>query len=933
MRKGLTLSTRLAILVMSTAMLTASGVGYLGYRNIAPVAIERTLAGLDANASWQARELSHLVNGATADLMGFRQIIGIDELIELSLDPSKTVAGGGSLPQWRERIGRRLALELENKPDFARYRLIGVANQSRDIIRVERQTTGKIRIVPDDELAFAGGREIIQLGMSAKDGEMLISNVEFEPIEQPSAKPPQHDAATLRPVIRVVTPVFSDEGARFGVLAATIDLRRPFERLKDPVLAASKIYVVDDKGHYLFHPDASRGDLAIGFPSTLEQDFPTLAEALATDRWTPAVIESSDGRRFGVAYQPMNAGTETPLALVEAIAEHDMTRGPMLAWGKSTLVGGSFAVLVAIVLAVTFARSLARPLSEMTRAVESLSSGGPLTLPRNAGGEIGVLAQAFSSTMQESREKTAALRREKEIFESIMNAMAEAVLLVDTEGVIVYENPAAVALRTSPTGITGPTWETSVESFLADGVTPLEVDQRPGRRAMRGEPIDRFEFVVHVLGSDKIVDVSGNARPIREADGTISGAVVVFSDVSELKETERRLHQSQKLEAIGQLTGGVAHDFNNMLTVISGTAEILLDELADRPDLVTIAKMIDQAAERGADLTRQLLAFARKQPLQPRNIDVNTVVSNIKQLLRPTIGEHIDIDVRLDPAVDPALIDPSQLSSALLNLAVNARDAMPGGGKLLFETANVMLDDDYAEHHPEVKPGRYVMIAVSDSGAGMTPDVLEKAFEPFFTTKSVGKGTGLGLSMVYGFVKQSNGHIQIYSEEQHGTTIRLYLPRADSDVDALPSITPIEGGTETILLVEDDELVRNFALAQLRGLGYRTIPAADGTAALAEVRRGTPFDLLLTDIIMPGGMNGRQLADAVARLRPVKVLYTSGYTENAIMHHGRLDPGVLLLSKPFRRADLARLVRAALGRADHQPAEDEAGPERKSAAS
>jgi signal transduction histidine kinase/CheY-like chemotaxis protein len=928
LRKGLTLSTRLAILLASTVVLTAVGVGYLGYRNIAPVAIERTLAGLNANASWQARELSHLVNGAAADLMGFRRIIGINELIELSVDQSKTIAGE-RLPQLRERIARRLALELENKPDFARYRLIGVADQGRDIVRVERLASGKVRLVPDHELSPASGRPIIQLGMAAADGEMLISSVEFESIDERSGQA----SPELRPVIRVVTPVFADDSRRFGILAATIDLRRPFQRLKDLSLASPKIYVVDQKGNYLFHPERPQDSATLGFSSTLKQDFPALAEALGNGRWTPAVITNRDGDRFGVAYQPMSVGRDVPLALVETIAEQDMIRGPMLAWAKSTLIGGSLAVLVATLLAVAFARSLARPLSDMIRAVANVGDGGTLALPRSAGGEIGVLAEAFSATLRESQAKTAALSREKEIFQSITNAMAEAVLLVDTEGQVIYENPAAVALRTPPSGLTGPTWESSIELFLTDGVTPLEVAQRPGRRALRGELVDRFELMVHVLGSNKVVDVSGNARPIRDADGVISGAVVVFSDVSELKETERRLHQAQKLEAIGQLTGGVAHDFNNMLTVISGTAEILLDQLADRPDLLSIAKMIDQAAERGADLTRQLLAFARKQPLQPRSIDVNTVVANIKQLLRPTLGEHIEIDLRLDPQVEAALIDPSQLSSALLNLAVNARDAMPAGGALLFETANVTLNDDYAEHHPEVKSGRYVMIAVTDSGAGMAPDVLEKAFEPFFTTKSVGKGTGLGLSMVYGFVKQSGGHIQIYSEPAHGTTIRLYLPRADVDVDAPPSITAVEGGNETILLVEDDELVRNFALTQLRGLGYRTIAAADGAAAIAEVRRGTPFDLLLTDIIMPGGMNGRELADAVARLRPVKVLYTSGYTENAIMHHGRLDPGVLLLTKPFRRADLARLVRAALARGDHRPAEDDARRQHKSAAS
>jgi CheY-like chemotaxis protein len=326
-----------------------------------------------------------------------------------------------------------------------------------------------------------------------------------------------------------------------------------------------------------------------------------------------------------------------------------------------------------------------------------------------------------------------------------------------------------------------------------------------------------------------------------------------------------------------------------------------------------IAKLIDEAAGRGAELTKHLLAFARRQPLQPRNVDVNTLVLDTARLLRPTLGEHIEIESMLGNDTEPAHIDPSQLSTALLNLAVNARDAMTDGGKLTLETSNVVLDEAYAQNNPGAQPGAYVMIAVSDTGTGIPASVRDKVFEPFFTTKDVGKGTGLGLSMVYGFVKQSNGHIKIYTEEGYGTTIKLYLPRADTQAEMLPATETIKGGTETILVVEDDAMVRGFVVTQLRSLGYRTCAAASGAAALTEVDSGASFDLLFTDVIMPGGMNGRQLADAVLQRRPgIKVLYTSGYTENAIVHHGRLDAGVFLLPKPYRKSELARMVRAAL---------------------
>jgi CheY-like chemotaxis protein len=311
-------------------------------------------------------------------------------------------------------------------------------------------------------------------------------------------------------------------------------------------------------------------------------------------------------------------------------------------------------------------------------------------------------------------------------------------------------------------------------------------------------------------------------------------------------------------------------------------------------------------------MTAAVASFA--EDATPRNVDINAMVRDTANLLRPTLGEHIEIEAVLEQNAEPARIDPSQLATALLNLAVNARDAMPNGGKLTLKTDNVVLDDAYAQANPEVRPGDYVLIAVSDTGSGIPARLRDKLFEPFFTTKKIGKGTGLGLSMVYGFVKQSNGHIKIYSEEGHGTTIKLYLPRATANADApAPAAPAIIGGDETIMVVEDDPLVRNFVVTQLHSLGYKTMTAASGDLALAQLDDGAVFDLLLTDVIMPGGINGRQLADTVNLRRPaVKVLYTSGYTENAIVHHGRLDVGALLLTKPYRRSDLARLVRMAL---------------------
>jgi signal transduction histidine kinase/CHASE3 domain sensor protein/CheY-like chemotaxis protein len=506
------------------------------------------------------------------------------------------------------------------------------------------------------------------------------------------------------------------------------------------------------------------------------------------------------------------------------------------------------------------------------------------------------------------------LRRVASVLSGTFAGMAEAALVIDNKEEIILSNVAAERLLHYCPGMTMAQLREQNVMYKSDGSTQVPIDERLAARVLRGEHFGGLEIIVRRPGSHDPIHFVTSGRPLHDASGAISGAALFFHDITAKRETERKLHQAQKLDAIGKLTGGVAHDFNNMLTVIAGTTEILVADLRDRPELQAMASLIDQAADRCAELIQHLLAFARKQPLQPRNVDINSAILDIAKLLRPTLGEQVEIDSILQQGLPTALVDPSQLANALLNLAINARQAMPNGGKLMLETASVVLDDDYAKHNADVQPGPYAMIAISDSGTGMSAEVCDKVFEPFFTTKAPGKGTGLGLSMVYGFVKQSGGHIKIYSEEGHGTTIKLYLPAVSGHVDLpAPVALPTPGVGETILVVEDDALVRGFVIAQLLSLGYRTVAAADSAAALAHLDRGLAFDLLFTDVILPGGMTGRQLADEVTRRRPeTKILYTSGYTENAIIHHGRLDHGVMLLSKPYRKSALASMVRRAL---------------------
>jgi PAS domain S-box-containing protein len=405
---------------------------------------------------------------------------------------------------------------------------------------------------------------------------------------------------------------------------------------------------------------------------------------------------------------------------------------------------------------------------------------------------------------------------------------------------------------------------------------------------------------------------------IRDEAGKLIGFAKITRDLTERRASEERMRQAQKMEAVGQLTGGVAHDFNNLLTVITGNIESLKRRLAERnePALERLATAAQRGAERGALLVHRLLAFSRSQPLEPKPVSVNTLVSGMSDMLRRTLGETILIETVLAGGLWTTFVDTTELESALLNLAINARDAMPDGGKLTIEAANVYLDEAYGAE-ADIAPGQYVGIFVSDTGTGMSPEVLAKAFEPFFTTKGIGEGTGLGLSQVYGFIKQSGGHVKIYSEVGAGTTVKLYLPRhiearERGSTNPAAQAAP-QGRGETILVVEDDADVRSFTIEMLRELGYTVLEAIDGAGALRLLDAHREIVLLFTDVGLPGGMNGRQLADEALRRRGnLKVLFTSGYARNAIVHHGRLDPGVELLSKPFTYATLGVRIRRLL---------------------
>ena len=574
-----------------------------------------------------------------------------------------------------------------------------------------------------------------------------------------------------------------------------------------------------------------------------------------------------------------------PLLTLAMAAQVVVTAAALLASHAATRTWFGIAQVVALLASGVVAVLLARL---CTRAIETAQD-------KRTAAQLAEQAQASAQMTQ-----------------AVIKTALDAFIQTDANGIILEWSVQAEAL-------TG--W-TRKEALGADVVNLLIAEPlRDGfrQRMMRllpelsDTPIGiRFEATLLHRNGDQI-RIEASSTALQLGGRTIINNFV--KDVTQKRAAEEQLIQAQKMEAVGQLTGGIAHEFNNMLTVITGTIEILADAVKDDPPLATITKLISEAADRGAVLTSSLLSFARKQALQPAEIDVNELLEEVAKLLLATFDKTIEIVSRLDRNVWLAFADRGQLSAALLNLAINARDAMLDGGKLTLTTRNVVFGVREAVAVGAGYAGDYVEIEIADTGTGIPQAILERIFDPFFSTKDVGKGTGLGLSMVFGFVKQSGGGIKVTSEEGRGTIFRIYLPKAETSTlrPAGYDERKVVGGTETILCVEDDRDVRQYVTVQLESLGYKVISAANATEALALVAEGTPFDLLFTDIVMAGGVNGRELAEQMVAARPsLRVLFTSGYAYDSLHAQGRATMGAPLLAKPYRKAELARMLRRSL---------------------
>jgi PAS domain S-box-containing protein len=463
----------------------------------------------------------------------------------------------------------------------------------------------------------------------------------------------------------------------------------------------------------------------------------------------------------------------------------------------------------------------------------------------------------------------------------------------------------------------GRTMEQELGNGWAEGVHPDDFERCLKTYVDAFDARQRFSMMYRLRRADGIYrEILDNGAPFYRS-GVFAGYFGSCIDVSDQQVIEAQLRQAQKMEAVGKLTGGVAHDFNNLLQVIGANLEMLSAEIAGNDKLRSRVETALQAVWRGSKLASQLLAFARQQPLSPKVINLGRLFRNADDMFRRALGEGIEIETVIAGGLWNTRVDPVQVETAMLNLVINARDAMDGHGKLTIEAGNAFLDDKYALRHAEVTPGQYVMIAVSDTGCGIDPELLEKVFDPFFSTKPEGRGSGLGLSMVHGFVRQSGGHINIYSELGHGSTVRIYLPRSREDEDAQieSGASPVTGGSETILLVEDDEDVRMTTAEMLSELGYSVLRAKDADSALVIIESGAAIDLLFTDIVMPGTLRAPELAQKAQQKIPgIAVLFTSGYAENAALHGGQLGAGINLITKPYARDQLGRKLRHILSK-------------------
>ena len=722
---------------------------------------------------------------------------------------------------------------------------------------------------------------------------------------------------TGRPILGFAQPIFAYSNTMSGVAYASIDLGWFGEHDAAQSLPPNASFtLVDENGLVMArYPD---GNAWVGKSVA---DRPVFAAMRAIDGSADRMLPDLDGAESfahlvklqrGVRSAPIYLAVNLQLAEVMQVINENSIRKIVLL----LLIAGAITL-------ITYFMSV-RLITEPVRRLVDLSAriaGGDLSARSGlAGGkgEIGALAGSLDSMAHSLEVQQHQLLDQQRYMRAVIDNTSELILGFDNDGILTFMNATAKSLGLPEGPVTYKDLIAFNDAIFDSAGNPLPFDQIPLVRVMNGERLINAEVLARIRKGEPIRTMLVNGQPIADESGQRLGIVIAVRDVTDLRGAEASLRQAQKMEAVGQLTGGIAHDFNNLLGVVIGNLDMLLPRLKDAGDR-DLANEAMGGALRGAKLTRQMLAFARRQALSPVTLDLGQHVGELSMMLRRTLGESISVSNHRSADLWPCLVDPGQLDNVLLNLAINARDAMPQGSNLTIEVTNAHLDEQYAAGNAEVRPGDYVSLSVTDNGAGIPREILGRVVEPFFTTKAPGHGTGLGLSMAFGFAKQSGGHLKIYSEPGHGTTVSLYLPRAEAA--AAPAVdrglggSGLSRGSETILLVDDNDAVRKTAARQLLDLGYRVIEAKNAAAALAVLAQGARVDMLFSDVIMPGGMNGFDLAaDVSARYPDIKLLLVTGFAEGAARDGMPKGLDIELMSKPYRLRELADRVRTILDR-------------------
>ena len=789
-----------------------------------------------------------------------------------------------SLSQAEQRAAMRSYLiRHENAQDIT---LIGA--QGDDLIYLHRDLVGKDRMDASIDI------EALASKLDADEGP-LICCISF-------------DDLTGEPVAIVITPIRDISTAERIYMLVTVQRLRPLSRLLDelPRSGSEQAYLLDKDGNVIAHHNTSV----------------VLRRTVYSDIESGKPKAGLTGEVSYAGSQPIEIGGY-PFRLVAERTRADVVASDIRSlFTILALLGLSALVLVGLVRNVT--RRVMEPVEQITKNIGVVAKGDlSIRNSVNRDDEIGQLAESLNTMTaalesQHESELVAqqALASAEQNIRMLLESTGEALISTDHDGICEFINQSAMDILELEARKPGD--DRTIDQLL--NVFKLDSDaSRAAERVIISQCLSQNSATMELVlrTRSRTIPIELRIRPVLR-DEVHYGYVITFVDISDRRTAEAQLRQAQKMEAVGQITGGVAHDFNNLLAVMQGNIELLTLKIPDEK-LLRYTEQVHDACQRGSSLTQQLLAFARRQPLSPTRVEVNSLIKRSHSMIRRVITENIDVELVLGVGVWSANVDETQLENALLNLAINARDALPEGGKLTIETANMEIDADYADLHEEVVPGQYVLVSVTDNGIGMTEATQNHAFEPFFTTKTSGKGSGLGLSMVYGFIKQSGGHIKIYSEAGEGTFIKMYLPRASQKpANGLVQETTAEelaAKGERVLVVEDDENVRAITVEMLESVGYRVIEAADADTAIALVdalQEDFPV-LLFSDVVLTGTMNGRELSDRLlTQLPSLRVLFCSGYTKNAIIHNGQLDEGVELLTKPFTRTALLKRVRRIL---------------------